>query len=65
MRYRVLLHRSDEGFDISVPGLPGCVSQGATEGEALENIRSAIKEYLAVVDELSSGEIARDVDLSD
>ncbi|MCS0658725.1 type II toxin-antitoxin system HicB family antitoxin [Massilia terrae] len=65
MRYRVLLHRSEEGFDVSVPGLPGCVSQGATGIEALENIRSAIKEYLAVVEELSSGEIARDVDLRD
>jgi predicted RNase H-like HicB family nuclease len=65
MRYRVLLHRSEEGFDVSVPGLPGCVSQGATEDEALENIRGAIKEYLAVVEELSAGEIARDVDLSD
>lgn len=52
MRYRVLLHRSEEGFDVSVPGLPGCVSQGATEAEALENIKSAINEYLAVVDEL-------------
>jgi predicted RNase H-like HicB family nuclease len=31
-----------------VPGLPGCWSQGATETEALENIRVAIREYLAV-----------------
>jgi predicted RNase H-like HicB family nuclease len=28
--------------------LPGCVSQGATKGEALDNIRSAIREWLGV-----------------
>jgi predicted RNase H-like HicB family nuclease len=34
-----------------VPGLPGCWSQGKTEAEALDNIKDAIREYLAVVDE--------------
>jgi predicted RNase H-like HicB family nuclease len=51
MRYRVAIHRSDEGFSVSVPGLPGCWSQGSTEDEAIENIRDAIREYLSVVDE--------------
>jgi predicted RNase H-like HicB family nuclease len=46
MRYRVLLHPSEEGFAVSCPGLPGCWSQGATEEEALANIRDAIGEYL-------------------
>ncbi len=44
MQYKVALHRSEEGFAASVPGLPGCWSQGATEAEALENIRVAIVE---------------------
>ena len=58
MRYKVALHRSEEGFSISVPGLPGCWSQGATEKEALANIQDAIRDYLAVVtDQL------RDVDV--
>ena len=47
MKYRVALRKTDEGFSVSCPGLPGCWSQGATRDEALENIRSAIKEYLA------------------
>ncbi len=51
MRYRIALHQSDEGFAASVPGLPGCWSQGATEAEALDNIRDAIRDYLAVVEQ--------------
>ncbi|HET8797918.1 MAG TPA: type II toxin-antitoxin system HicB family antitoxin [Thermoanaerobaculia bacterium] len=47
MRYRVELYPSDEGFAVSCPRLPGCWSQGATEQDALENIRVAIQEYLA------------------
>jgi predicted RNase H-like HicB family nuclease len=42
-----VLHPSEEGFAVSCPGLPGCWSQGATEEEALANIRDAIEEYLA------------------
>lgn len=48
MRHRIALHQSEEGFSVSVPALPGCWSQGATEPEALENIKDAIREYLAV-----------------
>jgi predicted RNase H-like HicB family nuclease len=49
MKYRIALHKSEEGYSVSVPGLPGCWSQGATEEEAVENIRDAIREYLSVV----------------
>jgi len=64
MRYRVALHRSDEGFSVSVPGLPGCWSQGVTEDEAVENIRDAIRAYLAVVDEQLRGEDVREIDVT-
>jgi len=49
MKYRVVLHPSEEGFAVSCPGLPGCWSQGVTEEEALANIRDAIEDYLAAV----------------
>jgi len=52
MRYKILLKKSDEGYSVSCPGLPGCWSEGDTEAEALENIQAAIKEYLAAVDDL-------------
>ncbi len=51
MKYRIALHSSDEGYSVSVPGLPGCWSQGATEDEAIDNIKTAIREYLFVVEE--------------
>jgi predicted RNase H-like HicB family nuclease len=46
MRYRVVLQPSDDGFAVRCPELPGCWSQGETEAEAMENIASAIAEYL-------------------
>ena len=51
MKYKVVLERSEEGFAVSVPGLPGCHSQGATEQEALSNIEDAIREYLEAINE--------------
>jgi predicted RNase H-like HicB family nuclease len=64
MRYQVALIRSEEGYSVSVPGLPGCWSQGKTEEEALANIRDAIREYLAVVREHLTGAEVREVDVA-
>ena len=63
-RYTVSLKKTDEGFSVWVPGLPGCWSQGATEEEALANIRDAITEYLSVVRELAEEGDAREVVLT-
>lgn len=64
MRYRIALQRSDEGYSVSVPGLPGCWSEGATEAEAIENIRDAIREYLAVVEErLRGADLVREIEV--
>jgi len=63
MKYRIALHKSEEGYSVSVPGLPGCWSQGATEDEAVENIRDAIREYSSVVNEQLRGEDVREVEV--
>jgi predicted RNase H-like HicB family nuclease len=55
MRYKVALQKSEEGYSVSCPGLPGCWSQGATEADALENIQDAIREYLAAVEDILHG----------
>jgi predicted RNase H-like HicB family nuclease len=63
MRYKVVLEESDEGYAVSVPALPGCHSQGATESEALENITDAIREYLAAIDDRLRRAKAREVEV--
>ena len=64
MIYRVALQTSEEGVAAWCPGLPGCWSQGATEQEALENIRYAIQEYLEAVAELTRGKDVREVEVA-
>ncbi len=51
MTYKVLLIKSDEGFAIGCPALPGCWSHGKTREEALSNIREAIQLWLEVAEE--------------
>ena len=64
MKYRIALHKSEEGFSVSVPGLPGCWSQGATEKDAVENIRDAIRDYLSVVEDQPRGENIREIEVT-
>ncbi len=45
MKYKVNIKKTEEGYAVWVPGLPGCWSQGKTEEEALENIKDAIEAY--------------------
>lgn len=63
MKYKVVLEPSEEGVAVSVPGLPGCHSQGVNEQEALSNIAEAIAEYLAVVEDLTVNKIVKEVDV--
>lgn len=63
MKYKVVLEPSAEGVAVSVPGLPGCHSQGANEQEALSNIAEAIAEYLAVVEDLTVNKSVKEVDV--
>lgn len=64
MRYKVVLHRTDEGISVSVPGLPGCWSEGETEEEAMENIRDAISEYLAALEDRTRSGDVREVEVT-
>jgi predicted RNase H-like HicB family nuclease len=59
-RFDVVLIPSDEGFAVGCLALPGCWSQGASEDEALANIKDAIHEYLEVVlERLPEGELRK------
>lgn len=58
MTFPVIVHESKYGFDVSCPTLPGCASQGNTYDEAIDNIKTAIKEYLEAVDIVEKGRSA-------
>ena len=64
MRDRIAIHHSDEGCCVSVPGLLGCWSQGASEAEAVESIKDAVREYLSVIDERLRGEDVRQIEVT-
>lgn len=64
MRYKVNLKKTEEGYSVWVPGLPGCWSQGKTEDEALENIKDAIESYLETVDKLTKNKESRYVEVA-
>ena len=63
MKYTIVLQKSEEGFSVSCLGLPGCWSQGETEQEAIENIRDAIREYLAAIAESVNDADVREIDV--
>jgi len=64
MKYRVSLKKTEEGYSVWVPGLPGCWSQGESEKEALENITDAIQGYLQVVRKLTTDQETRYVEVA-
>ncbi len=64
MRYKVILHHTDEGISVSVPALPGCWSEGDTEEEALANIRDAIQEHVAALNDQLKGADIREVEVT-
>ena len=64
MKYLVVIHKSDYGYDVHVPALPGCHSQGRTQKEALENIRDAIQTYLHMETEELKGSEIREIEVA-
>jgi predicted RNase H-like HicB family nuclease len=63
MKYTIVLKKTQEGYSVFCPGLPGCWSQGDSEAEALDNIREAIRDYLAAVAEYYQDDDWRQIDI--
>jgi len=61
MEYLTVIRKTKYGYDIRVPALPGCHSQGSTEKEALSNIQDAILTYLEMEKEELKGAELREV----
>ena len=54
MKFNVILEPAEEGgFNVTVPALDGCYTQGETEQEALENAREAILCHLEGLEKLN------------
>jgi len=49
---QVIIYRGEDGFWVAeCPSLPGCISQGKSREEAIENIREAIEGYIAALED--------------
>ena len=57
MKFKVVLYETEEGVAVKCPTLPGCVTQGDTVEEALEEIQIAIREFLEAI----WGEVNKDI----
>lgn len=64
MKYLTLIHKSKYGYDVHVPALPGCHSQGDTEKEAIENIQDAILTYLEMEKEDLKGVKIKEIEVA-
>lgn len=64
MTYKIVLHQSEEGYSVWIPGLPGCCSQGDTEAEAIANIKIAAQEYLDAIEDLLEGGEVREIEVA-
>ncbi|ALM74853.1 type II toxin-antitoxin system HicB family antitoxin [Thermococcus barophilus] len=63
MKFKVILEPQPEGgFVAYVPALPGCMSQGETKEEALQNIKEAIELYLEVLEEKQMGKVLKKIE---
>ena len=57
MKYPVIVHKSEYGYDVRCPLFPGCHSQGSTVKEALPNIKDAIVTYLEMISKEEKGSL--------
>jgi antitoxin HicB len=54
MKFNIILEEAEEGgFNVSVPALDGCFTQGDNEEEALKNAREAIVCYLEGLEKIN------------
>ena len=60
MLFHVILTKAEDGCIVTeCPSLPGCVSQGKDEKEALDNIKEAITAWLWAEDQKTASQLER------
>jgi predicted RNase H-like HicB family nuclease len=63
MKYTVVINKTEYGYDVHCPALPGCHSQGDTVEEAIENIKDAIHTYLSMIAKETKGASVYEVEV--
>lgn len=63
-RFRIAIHRWRGSYFAQAIDLPGCISRGATQVEAVENARDAIRAYLRIVNLLQSERATVELEIS-
>ncbi|VAX20711.1 hypothetical protein MNBD_NITROSPINAE03-1227 [hydrothermal vent metagenome] len=64
MKLRVIIEKDEEGFFVAeVPSLPGCLSQGNTEDQAIANIKEAIEGWLTVMESKRNPDLSSTVEI--
>jgi predicted RNase H-like HicB family nuclease len=63
-RFRIAVHRAKGCYFAQVVDLPGCIVRGASEVEAVENARSAIRAYLWIVQALAGDHATVQLEIS-
>ena len=51
LKYNIVLTKNGGGYTVTVPALPGCISQGKTVEEAMTHVKEAIELHLEVLAE--------------
>ena len=65
MILKIYLEKSEEGgYTVTVPSLPGCISEGDTKEEAIKNIKEAIELYLKPDEEISHNPNLEELELA-
>lgn len=66
MKFNVVLEKAEEGgYNVSVPALDGCFTQGETEEEAIQNAREAIICYLEGLEKLNQIKSSPEVEIKE
>jgi predicted RNase H-like HicB family nuclease len=63
-RFRIALHRWQGSYFARAIDIPGCVSRGATEVEAVENARAAIRAYVRIAQVLAGERATVELEIS-
>ncbi|HEY4485390.1 MAG TPA: type II toxin-antitoxin system HicB family antitoxin [Nitrospiria bacterium] len=64
VKYTVVIYKSPHGYHVACPALSGCVSQGNSLSQALDNIKEAIREYLIMIKKETRNKMTAEVQVA-